>query len=292
MNGVRELVKKVNLRLTNLTEDKLGPFEVLFSLSNSQEEKAVMVGAKSRNIAYLKGKVPSLVGFLLQMILAIRGVFEKLQILKEKLASGDFGVLEEIRKTIFRSCCTTPAGKFRAIFQVQELKNKMQSSGMPWPGDEGQQRWEQAWTAIKKVRGKCFLICRGEQLTGLGFKMNEEPTSAQEVRLDHDLLCMAVLVQEIINADYAFVIHTTNPSSGDSLEIYAEVVKGHGETLVGAYPGRALSFISKKDKLDSPKVLSYPSQPVGLFIRRSIIFRSDSNGEDLEGYAGAGLYDR
>lgn len=37
---------------------------------------------------------------------------------------------------------------------------------------------------------------------------------------------MAVLVQEIINADYAFVIHTTNPSSGDSSEIYAEVFGG------------------------------------------------------------------
>lgn len=40
------------------------------------------------------------------------------------------------------------------------------------------------------------------------------------------------------------------------------------------------------------QVLGYPSKPIGLFIRRSIIFRSDSNGEDLEGYAGAGLYDR
>ncbi|KAJ6313408.1 hypothetical protein OIU77_014837 [Salix suchowensis] len=39
------------------------------------------------------------------------------------------------------------------------------------------------------------------------------------------------------------------------------------------------------------QVLGYPSKPIGLFIRRSIIFRSDSNGEDLEGYAGAGLYD-
>ncbi|GJU49834.1 trafficking protein particle complex subunit 13-like protein isoform X1 [Tanacetum coccineum] len=38
----------VNLRLTNLTEDKLGPFEVLFSLSNSQEEKAVMVNGLKR----------------------------------------------------------------------------------------------------------------------------------------------------------------------------------------------------------------------------------------------------
>lgn len=47
--------------------------------------------------------------------------------------------------------------------------------------------------------------------------------STRKVKLDHDYLCMAVLVQEIINADYAFVIHTTNPSSGDSSEIYAEV---------------------------------------------------------------------
>lgn len=43
---------------------------------------------------------------------------------------------------------------------------------------------------------------------------------------------------------------------------------------------------------DVLQVLGYPSKPIGLFIRRSIIFRSDSNGEDLEGYAGAGLYDR
>lgn len=43
------------------------------------------------------------------------------------------------------------------------------------------------------------------------------------MKLDHDYLSMAVLVQEVINADYAFVIHTTNPSSGDSSEIYAEV---------------------------------------------------------------------
>jgi alpha-glucan, water dikinase len=110
-----------------------------------------------------------------------------------------------------------------------------------------------------------------------------------------------------------------------------QVVKGLGETLVGAYPGRALSFVSKKSDLNSPKVctkfsihccfksiilhitkiptnihtsfsllnselqkqvLGYPSKPIGLFIKRSIIFRSDSNGEDLEGYAGAGLYDR
>lgn len=38
------------------------------------------------------------------------------------------------------------------LFQVQELKEKMQGAGMPWPGDEGVHRWEQAWMAVKKVK--------------------------------------------------------------------------------------------------------------------------------------------
>ncbi|KAH1122512.1 hypothetical protein J1N35_005672 [Gossypium stocksii] len=248
---------------------------------SAEEFTPEMVGAKSRNISYLKGKVPSWVGIPTSVALPF-GVFEKvladeankevdqkLQILKKKLGEGDFGALEEIRQTVLQ---------LRAPSQlVQELKTKMLTSGMPWPGDEGEQRWEQAWTAIKKVWAS---------------KWNERAYfSTRKVKLDHDYLCMAVLVQEVINADYAFVIHTTNPSSGDTSEIYAEVVKGLGETLVGAYPGRALSFVCKKNNLNSPQVLGYPSKPIGLFIRRSIIFRSDSNGEDLEGYAGAGLYD-
>ncbi|XP_042756747.2 alpha-glucan water dikinase 1, chloroplastic isoform X2 [Lactuca sativa] len=267
---------------------------------SSDEFTSEMVGAKSRNIAYLKGKVPSWVGIPTSVALPFgvfekvlsddlnRGVSEKLQILNKQLGAGESDVLGEIRKTVLELAAPPQL--------VQELKDKMKSSEMPWPGDEGEKRWEQAWMAIKKVWGS---------------KWNERAYfSTKKVKLDHDFLCMAVLVQEIINADYAFVIHTTNPSSGDSSEIYAEVVKGLGETLVGAYPGRALSFISKKDNLDSPKVtiqsyvsiifyishqnfqvLGYPSKPIGLFIRRSIIFRSDSNGEDLEGYAGAGLYD-
>lgn len=247
----------------------------------SDEFKAEMVGAKSRNISHMKGKVPSWIGLPTSVAIPF-GVFEKvlsesankvvakkLQSLKRKLEEGDFSALREIRETIL---------ELQAPEQlVRELKLTMKSSGMPWPGDEGNQRWEQAWTAIKKVWAS---------------KWNERAYfSTRKVKLDHDYLSMAVLVQEIINADYAFVIHTTNPSSGDSEEIYAELVKGLGETLVGAYPGRALSFVCKKNDLTSPQILGYPSKPIGLFIRKSIIFRSDSNGEDLEGYAGAGLYD-
>ncbi|XP_010553614.1 PREDICTED: alpha-glucan water dikinase, chloroplastic [Tarenaya hassleriana] len=251
-----------------------------YSIS-SEEFTSEMVGAKSRNIGYLKGKVPSWIGIPTSIALpfgvfekvlsekANQGVAEKLQVLKKRLEDGNHGALRDIREAVLDLVAPTNL--------VEELKGTMQSSGMPWPGAEGEQRWEQAWTAIKKVWAS---------------KWNERAYfSTRKVRLDHDYLCMAVLVQEIVNADYAFVIHTTNPSSGDSSEIYAEVVKGLGETLVGAYPGRALSFIAKKSNLDSPQVLGYPSKPIGLFIRRSIIFRSDSNGEDLEGYAGAGLYD-
>ncbi|KAK3129179.1 hypothetical protein QOZ80_6BG0473150 [Eleusine coracana subsp. coracana] len=248
---------------------------------SAEEFSEEMVGAKSRNIAYLKGKLPSWVGIPTSVAIPF-GTFEKvlsddlnkevaqdIEKLKGRLAQEDFSALAEIRKVVLN--LTAPSQL------VNELKEKMLGSGMPWPGDEGNQRWEQAWMAIKKVWAS---------------KWNERAYfSTRKVKLDHDYLSMAVLVQEIVNADYAFVIHTTNPSSGDSSEIYAEVVKGLGETLVGAYPGRAMSFICKKEDLDSPKLLGYPSKPIGLFIRRSIIFRSDSNGEDLEGYAGAGLYD-
>ncbi len=38
------------------------------------------------------------------------------------------------------------------------------------------------------------------------------------------------------------------------------------------------------------QILAFPSKSVALF-GSGLIFRSDSNGEDLAGYAGAGLYD-
>lgn len=60
---------------------------------------------------------------------------------------------------------------------------------------------------------------------------------------------MAILIQNIIPADYAFVIHTKNPITNNTNEIYAEVVVGLGETLVGTYEGQALSFTYNKSKL-------------------------------------------
>jgi alpha-glucan,water dikinase len=100
---------------------------------------------------------------------------------------------------------------------------------------------------------------------------------------------MAVLIQEVIEAEYAFVLHTVNPFNRHRDELYAEAVLGLGETLVGNHPGRAFSVVAMKGKTQS-SVLAYPSKSLGLF-GGGLIFRSDSNAEDLAGYAGAGLYD-
>jgi alpha-glucan,water dikinase len=107
--------------------------------------------------------------------------------------------------------------------------------------------------------------------------------------MDHGQLRMAVLVQEVVDAEYGFVIHTANPISGNREELYAEVVLGLGETLVSNQPGNALRIVCSKERLD-PRILAYPSKSVGLY-GQGLIFRSDSSGEDLAGYAGAGLYD-
>ncbi|XP_030934954.1 alpha-glucan water dikinase 2 isoform X1 [Quercus lobata] len=246
-----------------------------------EEFTSEMVGAKSCNTKFLRGRVPSWIKIPMSVALPF-GAFETVlsedvnKDIANKIAQsmkfvhhGDLSKLQAVRESVLQM--NAP------LSLTYELKSKMRSSRMPWPGDEGEERWHYAWQAIKKVWAS---------------KWNERAyVSCKKAKLDHGNLCMAVLVQEIICADYAFVIHTKNPLSGDTSEIYTEIVKGLGETLVGAYPGRAMSFITKKSNLMSPIVIGYPSKLKGLYSKQSVIFRSDSNGEDLEGYAGAGLYD-
>jgi alpha-glucan,water dikinase len=156
----------------------------------------------------------------------------------------------------------------------EELRTHLQAvmakAGLPWL-----ENWDEAWMRIKQVWAS---------------KWNERAyLSRRTIGIADEDLFMAVLIQEVIEAEYAFVIHTVNPLNGNREELFAEVVLGLGETLVGNYPGRALSFVSNK-KTREAKVLSYPGKSVGLY-GSGLIFRSDSNGEDLAGYAGAGLYE-
>ena len=73
-------------------------------------------------------------------------------------------------------------------------------------------------------------------------------------------------------------------------QVYVEVVAGQGEALVGNHPGRALGYTCAKDGSGSPSVCSAPSKSISL-MGKGLIFRSDSNAEDLPGFAGAGLFD-
>ncbi len=104
---------------------------------------------------------------------------------------------------------------------------------------------------------------------------------------------MGVLIQKVIPADYAFIVHTCNPISNNCNEIFTEVVVGLGETLAGNFVGAPLSLISKKG-VRKHTIVSYPSKPIACFDSSkdgSLIIRSDSNDEDLPEFAGAGLYD-
>ena len=100
---------------------------------------------------------------------------------------------------------------------------------------------------------------------------------------------MAVLCQKIIPAEYAYVIHTKNPSTNNANEVFAEVCLGMGEALVGAYEGQSLSFAYDKTK-KTYDIKSFPNKSIALK-NSGFIFRSDSNTEDLEGFSGAGLFD-
>jgi alpha-glucan, water dikinase len=177
-----------------------------------------------------------------------------------------------------------------------ELSSALRSAGIPPP--ENDERWELAEQALKGVWASKYTERALLSLRRRGIDFDSH------VR-------MAVCVMRVVPARYAFVLHTTNPSTGDKDEIFGELVKGLGEALVsGAVPGSSLAFAARKPggagtaaagdggnnanaagTLDDPSVLSYPSKSVGMFVRESLIFRSDSNGEDLEGYAGAGLYE-
>jgi alpha-glucan,water dikinase len=236
------------------------------------------VGGKSNNLARLQGKLPEWVGLPISVALPF-GVFERVlaedvnqkiaahyeeltRQVDEKAREEKSELLGHLRESIL--ALEAPKGLASSLHEV------MEGEGLAGFGD-----WREAWKCIKRVWSS---------------KWNERAYLSRMANgIPHENLLMAVIVQEVIEAEYGFVIHTVNPLTGNSDEVYAEVVLGLGETLVGNYPGRALSFTCDKGGHD-PRVRSFPAKSVGLF-GSGLIFRSDSNGEDLADYAGAGLYD-
>ena len=230
-----------------------------------------MVGSKSNNLVRLHGKLPEWINFPVSAALPF-GVFEKVLALNrnkeitaayenqlDQVHENPEKALPEIRKTLLT--LEPPEELFSDLLRIMNLSPLQQK--------------ENVWMCIKRVWAS---------------KWNERAYLSRKARgIPDNNIFMAVLIQQLVEAEYAFVIHTQNPFTGDSRELYAEVVLGLGETLVSNYPGRALSFTIKKGESEI-NLISYPNKSIGLF-GSGFIFRSDSNGEDLAGYAGAGLYD-
>lgn len=252
-------------------------FTVYAVSSNDFTERNV--GGKSNNTARLRGKLPEWIGLPSSAALPF-GVFEKVldeadnqevkskyEALIRRLGEAEDQTREEILAALRKTVLELKAPPEL----IPALRRVMNESGLSWP----EEQQEEVWTRIKQVWGS---------------KWNERAyLSRRAMGIPDERLFMAVLIQEVIEADYSYVIHTVNPFTGNRDEIYAEVVLGLGEALVANYPGRALSFTCKKGERE-PHVLSFPSKSTGVY-GGGLIFRSDSNGEDLTDYAGAGLYD-
>ncbi len=251
-----------------------GPIAYVIALDECTE---ALVGGKSLYLKRLKGKLPDWIGLPASVAIPF-GVFERVLAEKENVAvARRCGELAGKAAKEKGSSGETLMLLRRAILDlkapaefVSTLQSAMGRSGLNRPCS-----WDDAWLSIKKVWASKWNDRAYLSRTAAG-------TADEE-------LMMAVLIQEVVEADYSFVIHSVNPLTGNKEEIYGEAVRGLGEALVGNYPGRSLGFVCGKKERE-PLLLSFPSKSEGLF-GEGLIFRSDSNGEDLTGFAGAGLYD-
>lgn len=249
------------------------------------EMNRTSVGSKSLNLALLRPKLPSEI-YTPQAVALPYGTMQK-----SLTDDANNEVLPMLQKVLNRLQPHTSNEDAQVIFEEaqqiiesmrfpQHLRDAMRKA-MAEVATDGEERLTKlfherdAWAAVKGVWSSLFALRPWVSLAKAG-------------RSFHDLN-MAVLVQELVEAKYAFVLHTINPFTKDKEELYGELVAGRGETLVGNFPGRALSFAMRKG--GEPRVISFPSKSVALHTQHCLIFRSDSNGEDLEGFAGAGLFE-
>lgn len=105
-----------------------------------------------------------------------------------------------------------------------ELEAAMAAAGIPLP--EGDARWADAERALVGVWAS---------------KFNDRAFfSMRKVGLDFLALRMAVLVQRVVPAQYAFVIHTTNPATGARLGGAASSPARAGPLRLSSPPPRPL----------------------------------------------------
>lgn len=254
------------------------------------EFAAGSVGGKALNLAALRGKLPKDIGMPSSIAFPF-GTFERVladpinaiaaaevAAAEKELAavapgSGIPPMLKVLRNTI-RTQLTPPAELITAASAAAV------SAGLIDSGDWEGAGFAETWAAVCRVWAS---------------KWNDRAWLSRRTQgVEESDLYMSVLLQEVIPATYAFVLHTADPITGEAGKLHGELVLGMGEALVGNYPGRALSFAAGAGA-GAVEIGAFPSKRIALRaeIPESgllLIARSDSNGEDLEEFAGAGLY--
>ena len=186
------------------------------------------MGAKSNNLKILKDKTPDWMHVPESICLPFKVMEHFLQV------CDPFGS-ERITRLVRRLTTTKKVDKMagrllrckkivmslpyeRALQQdphMQELKRRLQEFGIA--------DFPKAWTAIKKVWASKFNERAFLAVKKIGVSLNQ--------------IFMSVLIQKIVKAKYAYVIHTTNPTNGRESEVYVEACRGLGESLVSDAPG-------------------------------------------------------
>jgi phosphoglucan,water dikinase len=70
--------------------------------------------------------------------------------------------------------------------------------------------------------------------------------SRREAGISQNQAHMAVLIQELLDPEMSFVLHTVNPVKNNESEVYAEIVIGLGETLVSGVEGSPYRLVCDK----------------------------------------------
>jgi alpha-glucan, water dikinase len=163
-----------------------------------------VVGCKSKNLAALRGTLPDWISLPASVTLPF-GCFEQVLDAREN-ASVKKAILDAAAKVSKGSAATHLAQCRDAVSNRlcmpkdlrKGLAKEMEAAGLPLP--ENEERWAAAERAIVGVWAS---------------KFNDRAFySMRKVGLNFMDLRMAVLVQRVVPARYAFVIHTNNPSTG------------------------------------------------------------------------------
>ena len=207
--------------------------KVIIPLDEFNQE---MMGAKSNNLKILQESIPSWVNVPDSICLPFKTMEYFLEVCDPVGAQRIGRLVRRLSQTkkvdkmagrLFRCKSIILALQYEKAkkdpFMVQ-LKEQLEQFGI--------QDFSKAWVAIKKVWAS---------------KFNERAFLAvKKIGVSLDQVFMAVLIQKIVKAKYAYVIHTTNPTNGLESEVYVESCRGLGESLVSDAPGQAFSFTVTK----------------------------------------------